>query len=462
MAKITSNYDYVTSSQRSIIESNIPEKLSVIQDNLLDFEISFQSFDWARDEMQKISKELVSMGRYFAAQHRLDETHTLINGIKSEVTNNYGIKFYNDARNSRGQFYAGHHEYGFHARDGSFVEARPFMRPALYAVSRASQGEFSTILEELLRGTFTEGGYKGVSNLSFGKELGGYRNFSNLNTTLTNMMSSSTINPRYFTAENLEKDTRKPWSAKRTVFSDKKNTLHKEDIGWRNIKESVRGGRSINRSKLASIKYALSHSQKTRTRIIRQKNVSVGRTIYNPANKIQTVRQNQAIKRQQMDKMWKEHNEKIKQEYNEYNSGVGNKGGKKGGYKGEVNIIQEGLGKNYNRGRFNKNDSKYYNIKRKDTEYIYNSEERKVWKDKILFSNTKRETEKESSLDSFYKRYPDVTVEQSKARKNLQFVRFMEYNPDTRSLSETSSYTRQQFEKEFHYDAEHKGYVKNR
>ena len=277
MAKIFSNYDYITNSQKNIIESDLGEKLSVIQDNLLDFQIRFNSFDWARDELERISVELVSMGRYFATQQGLWETHNLINHIKAEVSNNYGIKFYNDARNSRNEFYAGHHEYGFKARDGSFVEARPFMRPALYAVSRASQGEFATILEELLRNVFTDGAYNGIKNLSFGKELGHFhQGVSNPNLTLTRMMESSTLNPRYFTADHSEKKFRNQYSVRRTRFSDKISKGHKQDLDWRMVKGSVRSGRNINRSNTISRSYARGNNlvKKSRVTVIEGSRVS--------------------------------------------------------------------------------------------------------------------------------------------------------------------------------------------
>lgn len=59
--------------------------------------------------------------------------------------------FFNNATNERGQYYAGHIEYGHYARDKkTFVEARPFMRPALYAVSKASTGNFAETLSSLL------------------------------------------------------------------------------------------------------------------------------------------------------------------------------------------------------------------------------------------------------------------------------------------------------------------------
>ena len=61
-------------------------------------------------------------------------------------------------------------EYGFHDRRGDFVPARPFMRPALYAVAEASKSNFRHIMRGLLEDMWTGRGYQGFSSLDFGRK----------------------------------------------------------------------------------------------------------------------------------------------------------------------------------------------------------------------------------------------------------------------------------------------------
>lgn len=239
---VSSNYKYLTNSE--IIQSDIPEKLAIIQDNLLDFQTVFQDGKWTYGELQRISRELESMGRYFLDQYNLSNTGTLRNSIKAEVSDKT-IKFYNDARNSRGQFYAGHIEFGHYSRNGSFVEAFPFMRPALYAVSRASSGNFRDILTELARGVFnTKGGYQGLNNLTFGHKLGKAHRYSvPTNIVRKNMYKKSRLNPEHYYHEHLESQTRSPWSVRRGR-NDSKTIEKKKEMGF-NTKTSYNPKKSV-------------------------------------------------------------------------------------------------------------------------------------------------------------------------------------------------------------------------
>ena len=239
---VSSNYKYIPNLD--IVQSDIPEKLAVIQSNLLDFQTVFQEGEWTKYELERIARELESMGKYFLDQYSLFETGTLKNSIKAEVIGNK-IKFYNSARNSRGQFYAGHIEFGHYARDGSFVEAFPFMRPALYAVSRASSGNFRDILSELVQGVFnTQGGYQGLNNLKFGHGLGSnYRGTVPSNKVRKQMEQKSRLSVKNYYHENLESQTRAPWSIRRGR-NDKKTISLKKEMGF-NTKQSYNPRKSV-------------------------------------------------------------------------------------------------------------------------------------------------------------------------------------------------------------------------
>ena len=188
---ITSNYEY-------FMESKIA--------NLLQFKSDFTQGDWTREELKIIAKELEETAKFFAREQGLDKTMTysttrgqlydvntlntgaLYNSIKGSLSNKENVVTLRaNARNSRGQYYAGHIEYGFHDRGGNFIPARPFLRPALYAVSESSKGRITSVLKDLLQRVWTEDGYQGWKNItSFGRmrtASGGLSKFYNNNTS---------------------------------------------------------------------------------------------------------------------------------------------------------------------------------------------------------------------------------------------------------------------------------------
>lgn len=157
---------------RSItLESDYEYVLRNTLGNILNLEANFSTMEWAKRDLEIISKELVTTAKYFAAQqglggvsqikdysingtpvyiNRKRSTGTLIRSIKAEPEGNT-VVFWNDANLGRG-YYAGHIEYGFHDRSGDPVPARPFMRPAFQAVARASRNDLSRTLESFLKG----------------------------------------------------------------------------------------------------------------------------------------------------------------------------------------------------------------------------------------------------------------------------------------------------------------------
>lgn len=181
MINLESDYEYVTGS---------------IMGNIMNLQAEFSSMEWAKEDLETISKELVHTGKLFAAQqglggvsqiqdvsvngtrvyiNRKNRTGTLINSIKAEPNGNT-VVFWNDANLGRG-YYAGHIEYGFHDRGGNPIAARPFMRPAFQAVARASMGNISGTLYSFLQGNMIQN-----TTATFGTPLtsgGGKRAFYN-------------------------------------------------------------------------------------------------------------------------------------------------------------------------------------------------------------------------------------------------------------------------------------------
>ena len=185
--QIESEFQYTSASFK---EGQSEERLTeLLQQELLDYQLYFEQSAWLDSEIEHIANELVETGKVFARNQGFGEgltistrnsgrrmisgTGNLVNSIKAEPISRNGIKtinFYNDAQNERGQYYAGHMEYGFHDRGGNFVPARPFMRPALYAVSEGSKANLTNIMRGLLGNLWTGRGFQGVSTLSFGQK----------------------------------------------------------------------------------------------------------------------------------------------------------------------------------------------------------------------------------------------------------------------------------------------------
>lgn len=193
--------------------SSLDDGIEAFMQNVIDYQMYFETMDWTKDELDHISKQLVETGKMFALNQGFGPgtyapganstpwntanrmpTGTLYHSIKAEVSDNNSISFYNDARNSRGQPYAAHMEYGFHDRKGNFVPARPFMRPAMYAVAEGSKGNFQSIMRGLLNDLWTSRGYRGVRSnenayLKFGRKQGSRSMFWNKSSNFSYKLS---------------------------------------------------------------------------------------------------------------------------------------------------------------------------------------------------------------------------------------------------------------------------------
>lgn len=185
--RVETNYEY----RNGLIglQSDIEAKNNILVNNFLEFSSYFESGRWSDSELNWIATQLEETGKYFAKLQGFSDgpssrvnfngseyitasgtrfnTGNLVNHIKAERKGTF-VQFYNDAVNARGQPYAGHMEYGFHDRGGNFIPARPFMRPAFYAVSQASKGRMTSILKNLLERTWRGDGFSGISNIDFG------------------------------------------------------------------------------------------------------------------------------------------------------------------------------------------------------------------------------------------------------------------------------------------------------
>ena len=169
------------------IESDYEYVLGDAIGNVLNLEVAFQSMEWADDELKIIAKELENTAKVFAERQGLGMSYAVesINGTKFSILNykktgnlinsihaipegNGKINFFNNAKNSRNQFYAGHIEYGYHSRAGRFIPARPFMRPALRAVAEASKGSLSGVLKNFMERSLATSMASSYKRVAFG------------------------------------------------------------------------------------------------------------------------------------------------------------------------------------------------------------------------------------------------------------------------------------------------------
>ena len=169
---IESDYRYLSGdSQKSLfydLERNIVNFQAFFQNGLETGAIISEDLDLIAKEMENTAKRfavaqglgpggggtsLVVYGKdgttSFIPSKISGPTGNLYYHIKA-VRENEKITLKNDAKNFRGQYYAGHIEFGFRARNGKMIPARPFMRPALYAVADASKGQISGTLKRYL------------------------------------------------------------------------------------------------------------------------------------------------------------------------------------------------------------------------------------------------------------------------------------------------------------------------
>lgn len=143
------------------IETDYEYVLGQVTGNVMNLEAMFQSGAWTRYELEKICSELVEAAHTFAAAQGLGGTRLDL-ATTAEPTDSNTVDFRNDAIDDYQRFYAGHIEYGHHDRGGGFVPARPFMRPAMYAVADATMGNLTGTVTRYLEAMWT------VDSINFG------------------------------------------------------------------------------------------------------------------------------------------------------------------------------------------------------------------------------------------------------------------------------------------------------
>lgn len=134
------------------LESDYEYVLGEVQGMIIQLEAALsRPGDFEYWELEHIAEEMVSTAKWFAESQGLRNTGQLIDNIKynQSALHEGKIIVYDDVVNERGHYYAGHHEYGYHTRNGRFIQARPFLRPAMRAVEQASLGRITSAALEV-------------------------------------------------------------------------------------------------------------------------------------------------------------------------------------------------------------------------------------------------------------------------------------------------------------------------
>ncbi len=132
-----------------------------------------------QSEAEYLGDEMVEVAKHFARAQGIFRTGKLIQSIHREKAGAGRIKLVADVKDKYGKYYAGHQEYGFHPRGkkGTFVPARPFMRPALTTVAAKSTRDLTKHFISLWAGQSTyfgkPGGDVGVSLGPYGRTTQG-------------------------------------------------------------------------------------------------------------------------------------------------------------------------------------------------------------------------------------------------------------------------------------------------
>lgn len=183
-----------TSGFQYRLETDIGEKLGRLEENALDFITQFNKGDFTYKELEMIARNLESAAQYFGEQYGLGGTRLLAE-TKARVNHyNDSIVFENKAQDDYERYYAGFVEYGHKNKKGKgYVPARPFMRNALYTVSKASTEQVGEALRDLLTNIFANdgSGYQGVHKLTFGNKLGYSYHYNKPNFQVVNSFQSA-------------------------------------------------------------------------------------------------------------------------------------------------------------------------------------------------------------------------------------------------------------------------------
>lgn len=154
MLEIESNYEYIN---------------GILMGNVLDFQAQLANGTFTSKEKEVIAEELKSTAQMFAQQQGLWYLGAQVEAYPSGD----GVRFENNATDIYGRYYAGHVEYGHWDRGHKrFIPARPFMRPALYTVARASIGRVDGSMKHYLDAMWS------LTPLQFGRYYGASKSYT--------------------------------------------------------------------------------------------------------------------------------------------------------------------------------------------------------------------------------------------------------------------------------------------
>ena len=225
--RFTSDYEYV---------------LGATLGRSLEISGMFHSANFLTSEIDQIAYDLEDTAKMFADQQGLSPgspgaygepiTGNLYENIKG-VRTGQTAHLRSTAKDKYGRYYGGHVEFGHQS-----VPARPHLRPALYAVSQASQGKLKSALYNLLKGGF-DGNMPSVFGMNKGQGASYYRGGPG---QISKFMTTGTRGQRL--RYSFGKQTRAQNRFKNSFSSTAKKTM-----GWKKQKSlSLTQRRMYNRS----------------------------------------------------------------------------------------------------------------------------------------------------------------------------------------------------------------------
>lgn len=274
--RFTSDYEYV---------------LGAALGRSLDISGMFHSANFLTSEIDQIAYDLEDTAKMFAAQQGLAPgapgaygqpiTGNLYNNIQG-VRTGQTAHLRSTAKDKYGRYYGGHVEFGHQD-----VPARPHLRPALYAVSQASQGKLRSALYNLLKGGF-DGNMPSVFGTNRGQGASYYRGGPG---QISKFMTTGTRGRmlRYSFGKETRAQTRFKNSfsstAKKTMGWKRQKTLNIAQRRMYNKSNSRRSLRSRSRNytnKLKKMGYSGKRLKNEKSRMWRRYSINKSRTRLSP------------------------------------------------------------------------------------------------------------------------------------------------------------------------------------
>jgi len=125
--------------------TKMKEELAVDLNTLRNSSTYQEDMDWIAEFMRQTAVEFIEMNKSI-------DTGKMVSSMKAEVKPRQ-IRLWNDAKSKSGYPYPRSIEYGFrNVRTGTYVQAKPFLRPTLKLASELSKNRLENTMLNVLKG----------------------------------------------------------------------------------------------------------------------------------------------------------------------------------------------------------------------------------------------------------------------------------------------------------------------